>query len=386
MGLKAALTVLVLTMHTLKSHGETTIATATDIGKGTTTATSAGMETEMSTATGMGAGTATAPNVLLILSDDMRPQLSFGYDQDYMVTPCLDRLARESIIFDSAFAQFGVCAPSRNSFMSGRRPDTTRVWNFIQHFRQENLSEVNPGFNKDWVSLPQFFKENGYLTMGSGKIFHWEPDTGYGTPPSNDYPTSWSTDKPYVAAGDDGCGDGSTYLFCPDPAHPADSDAYDDYAMTMAAIDHIRYAVSMQRDDGGEGSGQRPFFVGLGTYRPHMRAHLPSSVVDLYPYEDIRVAQHPHPPAGGVPPFSFKSQVDEGSATVSLPAYVVGNATDTDGDVVFTAPSLIQPDTFPEYFQQASTSITTWYSRYFVNCTPHLVCRGGLAAPHGPSD
>jgi uncharacterized spore protein YtfJ len=78
MGLKAALTVLVLIMHTLKSHGETTIATATGIGKGTTTATSAGMETEMSTATGMGAGTATAPNVLLILSDDMRPQLSFG--------------------------------------------------------------------------------------------------------------------------------------------------------------------------------------------------------------------------------------------------------------------------------------------------------------------
>ena len=82
MGLKAALNVLVLTMtmHTLKSHGcgETTIATATAIGKGTTTATGAGMETGMSTATGMGAGTATAPNVLLILSDDMRPQLSFG--------------------------------------------------------------------------------------------------------------------------------------------------------------------------------------------------------------------------------------------------------------------------------------------------------------------
>lgn len=167
---------------------------------------------------------------------------------------------------------------------------------------------------------------------------------------------------PYVAAGDDGCGDGSTYLFCPDPAHPADSDAYDDYAMTMAAIDHIRYAVGLQQGDGdgndggdgnhGEGSGRRPFFVGLGTYRPHMRAHLPSSVTDLYPHQDIRIAQHPHPPAGGVPPFSFKSQVDEGSATVSLPAYVVGNATDTDGDVVFTAPSLIQPDTFPEYFQQ----------------------------------
>jgi len=265
-----------------------------------------------------------------------------AYGQEYMITPNLDRLARESVIFASAYAQFSVCAPSRNSFMSGRTPDVTRVWNFIQHFRQPNLSEIRPEFNRDWVSLPQYFKNQGFLTLGSGKIFHWEPDTQSGTPPSNDYPTSWSTELPYVAAEDDGCGDGTTFLFCPDPVHSDRySDEYDDYKMTMAAIEHIRYAAE----------DSRPFFIGLGTYRPHMRAHLPSSVTDLYPYESISIAKH-GPPKRGLPPYSFKSQVDEGSAVASLPAYVVGNESDTDGDVEFTAPSLHKPDTFPVYFQQ----------------------------------
>ena len=95
-----------------------------------------------------------------------------------------------------------------------------------------------------------------------------------------------------------------------------------------------------------------------------MRAHLPTSVTDLYPYEGIRTAQHPHPPEGGIPPFSFKSQVDEGSAEVSLPAYVVGNATDTDGDVVFRAPSLHSPDTFPEYFEQVCVCVCVYFSHW----------------------
>jgi len=49
--------------------------------------------------------------------------------------------------------------------MSGRRPDTTKVWEFADHFREA-------GVGADWVSMPQFFKQHGYLTLGGGKLYH----------------------------------------------------------------------------------------------------------------------------------------------------------------------------------------------------------------------
>ncbi|KAL3917965.1 MAG: hypothetical protein SGPRY_006192, partial [Prymnesium sp.] len=53
-----------------------------------------------------------------------------------MITPALERLAASSFLFERAYAQISVCAPSRNSFITGRRPNSTRSWNFINHFRQ----------------------------------------------------------------------------------------------------------------------------------------------------------------------------------------------------------------------------------------------------------
>ena len=47
--------------------------------------------------------------------------------------------------------------------MSGRRPDRTQVWNFIDSFR-----EPQSGLN--WTSLPEFFKKAGYLSLGAGKM------------------------------------------------------------------------------------------------------------------------------------------------------------------------------------------------------------------------
>ena len=41
-------------------------------------------------------------------------------------------------------------------------PDTTRVWNFMDHFREE-------GVGADWLSMPEYFKSHGMLTLGSGK-------------------------------------------------------------------------------------------------------------------------------------------------------------------------------------------------------------------------
>ena len=95
-------------------------------------------------------------NVLHLIADDLRPELgAYGLNTSY--TPHLDRLAAEGVAFDRAYAQQAVCGPSRNSFMSGRRPDASKSWNFINHFREEH---------PDWTTLPGLFKAAGALALG----------------------------------------------------------------------------------------------------------------------------------------------------------------------------------------------------------------------------
>ena len=134
-------------------------------------------------AAGASAGTAAATphNVLFIVVDDMRPNIG-AFNFSLAHTPHMDALAASGLAFRRAYVQYAFCAPSRNSFMSGRRPDTTRVWNFMDHFREQGVGE-------HWQSLPEYFKNHGMVTAGSGKLYHPR------VPPDNDWPKSWTTDE-----------------------------------------------------------------------------------------------------------------------------------------------------------------------------------------------
>jgi len=103
-------------------------------------------------------------NVLFIVSDDLRPSLG-SYGDTVVKTPNLDQLAQRSVRFTTAAAQQAVCAPSRISFLTGRRPDTTKL-----------LSNKKATYWRDnagnFTSLPQHFKDAGYVTLSAGKIFH----------------------------------------------------------------------------------------------------------------------------------------------------------------------------------------------------------------------
>ena len=81
-------------------------------------------------------------NVLYIVYDDLRPESSvFGRRE--MVTPAMQHLADTGTTFERAYCQESVCSPSRNSFSTGRRPNSTKVWNFINHFRQADCPIMN---------------------------------------------------------------------------------------------------------------------------------------------------------------------------------------------------------------------------------------------------
>src|SRR3954454_891450 len=117
------------------------------------------------------------PNVLFIAVDDLKPALACAGDANAK-TPNIDKLAARGTVFTRAYCQQAVCSPSRSSLLTGRRPDSTRVYDLVTHFRKA-LPDV--------VTLPQHFKRNGFFVQGVGKIYHG----GY------DDPTSWSV--PWVA-------------------------------------------------------------------------------------------------------------------------------------------------------------------------------------------
>ena len=106
--------------------------------------------------------TAKKPNILFLVVDDLRPELGC-YGKDYIKSPNIDALAKSGMVFDRAYVQQAVCSPSRTSVMTGTRPDTSKVWDLVTHFRK-NIPEV--------VTLQQNFMNNGYFVQGMGKIFH----------------------------------------------------------------------------------------------------------------------------------------------------------------------------------------------------------------------
>ncbi len=103
-------------------------------------------------------------NILYIVVDDLRNELGFTNNRKGLVTPNIDALAAKGMIFDRSYIQQGVCSPSRNSFLSGRRPDTTKIWNFEQSFRDYLGDNVS--------SWPGAFKNAGWITSGMVIFFH----------------------------------------------------------------------------------------------------------------------------------------------------------------------------------------------------------------------
>ena len=113
-------------------------------------------------------------------------------------TPNLDRLAQQGVRFDRAYCQFPICNPSRVSLLLGRYPTTTETIDFAQ-----------PALlGRDWVTLPQHFRNQGYDVRLLGKIFHfnkdlmkdWYPGEEV---PGDEYPPDWSAGEKWVLKSQD---------------------------------------------------------------------------------------------------------------------------------------------------------------------------------------
>lgn len=237
------------------------------------------------------------PNVLFIAIDDLRPELGC-YGSEIAVSPNLDALANDGLLFNRAYCQQAICRPSRASLMTGARPETTGLFhNYV------SLRELQP----DIVTLPQHFIAHGYETAYCGKIFHqgdtdeenswsrspvkWikgieKPVGGYALPENNKIKSDNMKEMlaKYGEAARRGLGSGPAY----EKADVPDT-AYGDGYNTRLAIETMK---QMAKAD-------KPFFLGLGFKKPHLNWTAPKRYWDLYDPDKIPMAAHSDAPEGG---------------------------------------------------------------------------------------
>lgn len=211
-------------------------------------------------------------NILFIAVDDLRPSLGC-YGDAKAVTPNIDQLAGRSMVFMNAYCQQAVCNPSRASMLTGLRPDQIQVTDLGTHFR-EKRPEV--------ITLPQIFKEEGYQSVGIGKVFH-------GSAKAQDEP-SWSEPVEYAIS----VKEEEYYLpknrqggkaVATESAN-ADDEAYEDGKIAERGIEWLQ---KFKRTDA-------PFFLALGFKKPHLPFCAPQEYWDLYQRTDFSLLPNQNKP------------------------------------------------------------------------------------------
>ncbi len=234
------------------------------------------------------------PNVLLICVDDLKPLLGC-YGVPTVKSPNIDRLAARGVLFQRAYCNQAVCAPSRNSLMTGLRPQTLGIYELSTFFR-----EAVPNA----VTLAEYFKQQGYRTEAMGKIYH----VGHG---NHDDAQSWSV--PHWAP------KGGGYVLPENvegvKKRVAEAKAAGVPAAKMSSLakgvatecadvpdetygDGMIAAEAVQRLQAAKTRPNEPFFIAVGFLKPHLPFVAPKKYWDLYRPADFKLPAVQVPPEG----------------------------------------------------------------------------------------
>ncbi len=214
------------------------------------------------------------PNVLFISIDDLNDWVEPLGGHPLAKTPNLKRLAARGTTFLNAHCQAPLCNPSRTSIMLGLRPSTTGVYGLAPWFR------TLPQW-RDRVTLPQHFSAHGYKTLGVGKLFHTGPG-GPGVKAKNfagprefeftDAAGGIGVKPDKKLIGDTPMGNNPLMDWGFFPHQDKDKG---DYQAASWAVEQIKTAPK-----------DRPFFLGVGFFLPHVPCYATQKWFDLYPEDD----------------------------------------------------------------------------------------------------
>ena len=210
-------------------------------------------------------GASKKPNVLLISIDDLNDWVGCMGGHPQAKTPNIDRVAKMGTLFNNAHCQSPVCNPSRASMMTGRYPHTSGVY-----FLSPDLKEAP--VLKNLKTMPEVFADHGYKTMAAGKIYHrgdkrffqeYLPTGGFGPRPPKKI--SQPHGHPLWDWG----------IF------PDDDNVMPDMKCAKWAVDQLS-----QKHD-------KPFFMGVGFYRPHVPMFATKKWFDMHPKDKIKLPAVP---------------------------------------------------------------------------------------------
>lgn len=211
------------------------------------------------------------PNVLFIAVDDLNDWVGCLNGHPQTKTPNIDRFAAQGVLFSNAHCQAPISGPSRASVMTGLYPSTSG--NYFQ-LDDNNIKKSNR-VTANAIYLNEYFKMNGYTTIGAGKIFHLGDGdksfeeyggmfAGYGpNPPKRfNYDPAWYSNRKGKTATDWA-------------AYPEHDSLLTDYQLAAWTAAKLRK------------SYDKPFFMAVGFIRPHVPWYVTQKWYDMFPLEDI---------------------------------------------------------------------------------------------------
>lgn len=238
----------------------------------------------------------TKPNVLFIAVDDLRPELGC-YGNTQIISPNIDKLASDGLVFNRTYCQQSICMASRASLMSGYRPDTLHIYN------TRSLDELAPGV----LTINQHFENNGYQIWAAGKIYHHSVDhkkqfgNNYHVVETREKGRGYLSDEAWEIVEEfekefqktnNASAEGRGPAF---EAANVDDNEYVDGKMTDLAVEKMT-------DYKNAG---KPFFMAVGFHKPHLPFNAPKKYWDMYDPGKISKASNPFKPENASEYFDY---------------------------------------------------------------------------------
>lgn len=240
--------------------------------------------------------TSNSPNILFIAIDDLRPELGC-YGSEHIKSPNIDKLAESGTQFTNHFVQVPTCGASRYSLLTGMLPKTR------EHLSNEACRNFIAG--KPETETPETFihhlRRNGYYTVGIGKISHYVDGLlyGYTDTVGTEYELPHSWNEMLFNPGKWGTGWNAFFGYSDGENRQSRNKQVKPYE--MADVPDNGYPDGLIANQALEKIGElakedKPFFLGVGFFKPHLPFNAPKKYWDMYNEDEIPLSPNPFIP------------------------------------------------------------------------------------------